>query len=272
VLNNRPWKKWLLIGVPGLLGCLIFTVAVESVVQRNGKAGTDGAPQTESSRPTGIGHDRYIKAVRAGVLEAPFNTTTVGAAFEGTFSACNWKSDESDKGVHFVEFTGRLKPETYREAFQRLYAPYQKCLTAPPPENPITVWQENNLRGPSGYRVSEMHDSNGNSCTADIASVVTCHDKDGKPFDENIAALPPDPKSCGMPPDEVVYSTVKFQFLFTADGQSFSVGYFDPAPWQNTSVMETTEQHGACIAHQGRVCVEWAPKLSLHDVMRYVYK
>jgi len=35
---------------------------------------------------------------------------------------------------------------------------------------------------------------------------------------------------CALP-DEVKFSSVKFQFLLTADDQSFTVGYFDQGPW-----------------------------------------
>lgn len=119
-----------------------------------------------------------VATVRNGLLPAgvlllvPYNTTTVGKAFEGTFLDSKWESKETAKGAHFVEFTGRLKPEMYKE------------------------WAD--------------------GCS-------------------HLKEKFPELKPC---PTEEEYSTVKFQFMFVADG-SFSLSYIDLAPWRFTKLVSS---------------------------------
>jgi hypothetical protein len=249
-------------------------------VYKIGGAVSDASPAAPPSVPWG---DSLVSLVRKGVLNAPYNTTTVGQAFEATFTDCKWNSNTSAKGERFVEFTGRLKPEMYKDTFDSTVgAAYQSCLAAPPPENSIKAWYSAKAprekippRGLGALpqpRANVVHDSNGDSCNVDVDPggqtidgywrwstpeqsafyVITCRDRDGKPLDvANIATLPPEPKpSCGARPDEVAYSTVIFQFLFTADERSFRLGYFDPSPWYHVYAVGTKPD----------------------DVMGYIYK
>jgi len=64
--------------------------------------------------------DKYISAVRQGTM-AGHDTTTIGKAFEATFRNPQWQSGETSKGARFVEFTGMLPEEVYKES-------YNKCL------------------------------------------------------------------------------------------------------------------------------------------------
>jgi hypothetical protein len=251
--NNRL-RNWILIAAAGALGLSVLGgIALQkigSAAARTEKTVSMEAPtETSPSSPVVPLGDRYVSVVRKGVLGAPYNTTTVGKAFEATFTKCEWKSDETAKGAHFVEFRGQLKPEMYKEGFESTVAkPYQMCLNAPQPENPIKAWYAAKISEQRPCCQDGKEDSSGNACVAMLTGggfdargisqgpmhyVITCHDKDGKNLDvTNLTALPREPKpSCGIPPDEVKYSTVTFQFLFAAGDESFTVSYFDPRPW-----------------------------------------
>jgi hypothetical protein len=313
---NRPpnghslIRTKILMGLGGLIACFLCFALIGALLQRKGAAETDDgsgshpSARTEGPKPVGAGLDKYIEGIRRGVLGSPYDTTTVGAAFEATFTNCRWKSNMSSKGERFVEFTGRLKPEMYQQAFDRIAkAEYQSCLAAPAPENPIKAWYAGKMTERLPCCQDGAHDSNGNSCSARIDPggswdenhhwrwatsarssfyAISCQDRDGRQFDaSNINTLPPEPKpSCGNPPDEVAYSTVTFQFLFTADEQSFRLGYFDPKPWEHTSLntykITGTTKH--CTTFRDGTCnAQWTSTRGTYDttaedVLTYIYK
>lgn len=80
--------------------------------------------QTKPPVPVDSIGDKYIATVKNGVLLEPYNTTTIGKAFEATFSNPKWSTFESAKGQRVVEFEGQLKPEAYKETFDHI----KKCI------------------------------------------------------------------------------------------------------------------------------------------------
>jgi hypothetical protein len=82
-------------------------------------------------------------------------------------------------------------------------------------------------------------------------------------------------------PNEIAFSTVTFQFLFAADGSSFSEGYINPEPWQHTRLFtfkETgTVQHVGSRFSDGSPNFQWTEhvgqsNVATEDVMAYIYK
>jgi hypothetical protein len=57
-----------------------------------------------------------------------YDTTTIGKAFEATFQNPHWEAGETAKGAHFVEFTGMLPENLYKERYMREVQENQKCL------------------------------------------------------------------------------------------------------------------------------------------------
>jgi len=219
-------------------------ISVEQIpVKFTVHATADDARQTPSFPKS----DRYVTAVRDGVLES-HNTTTVGKAFEATFTDCKWESNISDKGVHFVEFTGRLKPDMYKASFDNAY---ESCVTAPREE-----------------AKKRLH----------------CDDpREGRPIwpactQEQLASLPPrltPAEAATQCPNEGAYSTVKFQFAFSADGSSFSVGYIDLKPWEHTRLYRVLSG-GKYYKYEpgiGRVLASNEQiGVSPEDVLNYIYQ
>jgi len=147
--------------------------------------------------------DKYVAAVRSGVLAAPYNTTTVGKAFEATFTDPKWESKESDKGARFVEFTGRLKPEDYKDRFDR----HKSCVDAANSPNEILTNCSPMFGGEGGW--VGKPDFRHTHTDAEI---------------------------------EIAASTVTFQFVFdAAKPSSFRVGYVDLNPWANVPGIDTPE-------------------------------
>jgi hypothetical protein len=205
-------RRWILVAVSAVIGLSALAVSAMhkigiAAALAQPTASRADAATTSPSVPLG---DANVFTVRAGVLVAPYNTTTIGKAFEATFTDCKWESGQSSKGVLFVDFTGMLKPEVYREAFE---ATLKSALER------HTACLANNRDDPSSLKYCEL-------------------------------------------PDEQKFSRVKFQFLFTADGQSFIVGYFDPEPWKN--VFQYAKWNPNAIAGLNGY--------SLADVMAYIYQ
>ena len=191
--------KWILIVVSGMIGLSVLGGLALYKIGASVAAASPASVVVPWS-------DKYVSKVREGVLHSPFDTTTVSKAFEGTFNNCKWESYQSEKGVRVVQFTGRLKPEMYREALTIGIEDHNICLAHPP---------------------QYLH------------------------VDQ--------PEACGPVPDEIKWSTVAFQFLFTADEQSFKLGYFDPAPW----------------SHTGLRSYDWRDRpttLTEKDVLKYIYQ
>jgi hypothetical protein len=150
--------------------------------------------------------DKYVTAVKNGVLSVPYNTTTISKAFEATFSDSKWASKESEKGARFVEFTGRLKAEDYKKRFDH----HKSCVDGAEARNkPDEILTDcSTMFGGEGGWVG----------TPEFRHTHT---------DAEI---------------EVAASTVTFQFVFNAvDPSSFRVGYIDLIPWANVPGISSTE-------------------------------
>jgi hypothetical protein len=124
--------KWVLIGVAGLIGLFVLLGAAGMLIDKAGwkvpnaqTASTENAAPPPSASiapstpptPSAPQDDKHVATVRSGILAAPYNTTTIGKAFEATFADPRWRSFETAKGQRIVEFTGRLKPEMYKEDY-----------------------------------------------------------------------------------------------------------------------------------------------------------
>jgi hypothetical protein len=188
-------RKQILIRVA--VGAGLIFAAVLGVLALEGKI-----PQLSLAGRSLTQGDKYVAAVRNGVFAAPYNTTTVGKAFEATFTDPKWESKESDKGARFVEFTGRLKPEDYKQRFDL----HKSCVDAAKSPNEILTNCSTMFGGEGGWV--------------------------GKPefrhahTDAEI---------------EIAASTVTFQFVFdAANPSSFRVGYIDLNPWANVSGIDST--------------------------------
>jgi len=67
---------------------------------------------TTASASSGFTTSSAVKTVCDGVLPEPFNTTTVGKAFGGTFQNGKWSSFETPKGETVVQFDGTIPVST----------------------------------------------------------------------------------------------------------------------------------------------------------------
>jgi hypothetical protein len=257
--------KWVLLGAAALIGLVVLVGAAGVLTDKAGwkvpnvqtastvSAAFPPSNSTAPSTPSLPEDDKYVAAVRNGVLAAPYNTTTIGKAFEATFTDCKWKSKESDKGARFVEFTGRLKPEMYKEAFDWVY---NNCVHAP--------------REAAKDRLQ---------CQEERKPVIIMPCTEAQ-----LATLPPlltAAEAATRCPNEIAFSTVTFQFLFAADGSSFSEGYINPEPWQHTRLFtfkETgTVQHVGSRFSDGSPNFQWTEhvgqsNVATEDVMAYIYK
>ena len=196
----------------GAVGLLILMGLAMVANKRLAVVAPQDANASSSDAPSVFAADKYVAAVRGGVLAAPYNTTTVGKAFEATFVDSKWESKESAKGARYVEFTGRLKPEMYKERYDR---EYQHCVDAPRREAAM-----------ERFRCVE-----GGGTTWNDHPIAACTEAE-------LAALPPVltvAEATTKCPTEASYSIVKFQFVFSADGSSFSVGYIDHKAWEYTN-------------------------------------
>ena len=160
-------------------------------------ASTIAATPSAQTAPSIPEDDKYVATVRGGILSAPYNTTTIGKAFEATFTNWKWESKESDKGARFVEFTGRLKPDAYKETFDR----HKKCIDS----------------------AEARHDSAGAvfGCSGEFGGWAGTAEFRHAHTDAEI---------------EIAASTATFRFIFDAtNDSSFGVGYVDTDPWANVA-------------------------------------
>jgi hypothetical protein len=158
-------------------------------------ASTVAATPSAQTAPSTPEDDKYVATVRGSVLSAPYNTTTIGKAFEATFTNWKWESKESEKGARFVEFTGRLKPDAYKERFDR----HKKCIDS----------------------AEARHDSAGAvfGCSGEFGGWAGTAESRHAHTDAEI---------------EIAASTATFRFIFDAtNDMSFRVGYVDTDPWAN---------------------------------------
>jgi len=86
----------------------------------------------DCTKPSGIGGaiasaagdgcgDPDIVAVRDGTM-ADYDATTVGAAFDASFSKPRWKAFVGDKGQHVVEFHGRISKKLHADFVDTAFA------------------------------------------------------------------------------------------------------------------------------------------------------
>jgi len=72
----------------------------------------------------------YVEAIKSSTL-SKYNYTTIGKAFDTSFSGGTWKSFETKKGVIIIEFTGKITKETHNTAIQ-LYDDFHNEYDAKP--------------------------------------------------------------------------------------------------------------------------------------------
>jgi len=201
--------KWVLLGAAALIGLVVLVGAAGVLTDKAGwkvpnvqtastvSAAFPPSNSTAPSTPSLPEDDKYVAAVRNGVLAAPYNTTTIGKAFEATFTNWKWESKESDKGARFVEFTGSLKPDAYKERFDR----HKKCIDS----------------------AEARHDSAGAvfGCSGEFGGWAGTAEFRHAHTDAEI---------------EIAASTATFRFIFDAtNDSSFGVGYVDTDPWANVA-------------------------------------
>jgi len=67
-----------------------------------------GHPNSAPSDP-GAQSDPFVAIVRAGTMSG-YPQATIGQAFEAAFSDVHWHSQQAERGMHVVTFTGLLPP------------------------------------------------------------------------------------------------------------------------------------------------------------------
>lgn len=209
-----------------------------------------------------------VSTVKTGTIEA-YPTVPIGKAFEATFDDAKWRSDESDKGVRFVEFTGHFSKDALRKTeaiFQRCAAPIKDVHEMPNytfikriGQEPVPMLQKvSDARG-DGYGAASDHSSarwwqqsgawmsmmrmadenKGNE--ARIAELFNSNadsllleffGKIGPDFPnfDRFVREAGDITTCG--PHDGTETGVTFQFQFTPDGKKFSLSHIDMKPWE----------------------------------------
>jgi predicted RNA-binding Zn-ribbon protein involved in translation (DUF1610 family) len=263
--------KWVLVGAAGLIGLLVLIALAGLALQRLGVAPretnttptqqqqgeqTTAPSDSGGSAPSFSRFDKYVAAVRDGVMVS-HNTTTIGKAFEATFTHCKWESKETDKGARFVELTGRMRPDAYRETHDRAAARYQACLSDIEDVkrhyfSRFMVWKIETYEDSIGSLspgapdraervafqklIEEQKDDQEGIKRAYLADGQFPYLRAHYPYSDDDLAKYVSAKTnvaevCGAPPDESAFSTVKFQWTFTADGSGFELTYVDLDPW-----------------------------------------
>jgi hypothetical protein len=115
--SKRRTIKWL-VAIPiaglllsGLYGGIKGFIHPERYLSDKNTFDSSNTDRTKREFPQLL-EDSDVAIVKDGVLPEPYNTTTVGKAFEGTFENPKWKSFVSPKGTTIVEFDGTIKPNT----------------------------------------------------------------------------------------------------------------------------------------------------------------
>jgi len=130
----RQAGKWLLAGIACLGGIALLVVLAGLALQKAGSFPKTGADNSSASRqpsesklPALPQTDTFVSAVRNSVM-ARYNTTTIGKAFEATFTDSRWESGETNKGARVVEFTGKLPQSAYQKPYEELRGIYRDCV------------------------------------------------------------------------------------------------------------------------------------------------
>jgi hypothetical protein len=126
------------VSLPMLAGAVFSLASCTKPVNGNARSTTDSAKSNVnvSAKPTVSvpqipDADKYIDVVRQGTMTG-YDTTTIGRAFEATFRNSKWESGETSKGVTFVEFTGMLPENLYKEQYESDVQQNLKCVAAHP--------------------------------------------------------------------------------------------------------------------------------------------
>lgn len=218
------------------------------------------------SLPTGT---NLVSVVKNGTIEA-YPSVPIGRAFEATFDNPQWRSAESEKGVKFVEFNGRLKSSKHKEVFDAALSEYHKCASQvdevhrmpnysflkhladkfyPGYEGGIAFGMAQANKG-NEARIAELYNSNSNpdAPTDSFKWELVLQDAGkigaGNPKFDRFVKEEGDIKKCG-PGTEEELAAVRFQFEFTPDAKSFSMTYIDLEPWKriNLSAREDVLQY-----------------------------
>jgi hypothetical protein len=259
--------KWVLIGAVGLIGLFVILSAAGMLIEKAGwKAFNAREPSSENTAPPagstagavassdGTREGPLVAAVRNGTIEE-YPAVPIGKAFEVTFDNPQWRSGESEKGVKFVEFNGRLKSSKYKAVFEKALSEYSNCaaevdevrkmpnysfvkyaagLNSTYGTDALKMAQEN--KG-NEDRIAELFNSSDAMGVTRLAGRVDEALKIGpgnREFDEFVKDYG-DIKICG-PGTEEELAAVKFQFQFTADATSFSLTYIDLQPWSGIGI------------------------------------
>jgi len=193
------------------------------------------------------GSKSRVSTVKAGTI-AEYPNVPLGKAFDASFDDPKWTSDETAKGVKFVEFDGRLKLSKHKEALDKEIAKYSECaamvdevkrtpnyafvkyVVSTMDQRGGNVFATATLRTAemnkySDEQIAELYNSDPGHVffSGNIGSGSSVIDK----FVKKIGDL----SVCG--PDSVEkLASVKFQFQFTPDGKSFSLTFVDMLPWK----------------------------------------
>jgi len=232
------------VALPVLVGTVFSLASCTKPVSGNGQPST-GAAQSDStnvakrpaaapSAPQIPDADKYISAVRQGTMTG-YNTTTIGKAFDATFQNPQWESGETAKGSHFVEFTGMLPENLYKERYTREVQENQKCLaeleqlTKNPPYSDYTKvsgWSSRVEYEEKMRRKQEL-ERDGFAALKDSSPEAQ---KFKNFYDITISRKR---SECGESPEaEETYAKATFQWTFTVDGKSFELTYMDTTPWE----------------------------------------
>lgn len=216
-----------------------------------------------------------VSAVKNGTIEA-FPTVPLGKAFDATFSDAKWRSDESDKGVKFVEFTGHFSKDALNKSeaiYQGCAAPIREVHEMPNyifikriGQEPVPMLQkvaDARADGDGGDHSSahwwrqagawtdmmRMADENKgnevriaelfNSSADNLLLEFFGKIGPGFPNFERFVREAGDITACG--PHDGTETTVTFQFQFTPDGKTFSLSYIDMKPWKRINVYSPEE-------------------------------
>jgi hypothetical protein len=169
---------------------------------------------------------REIATIREAVM-AGYNTTTIGKAFEATFQDPHWEAGETAKGAHFVEFTGMLPKELYKERYTLQVHTNQACLEF------LEILKKN----PPYHKFLELY----------RYTPIEELERDDFALFKRYLADPNQPvrqkfqefydteisnAKCGKSPEpEETYAKVTFQWMFSVDRKSFNLTYMDSKPW-----------------------------------------
>ena len=216
--------------------------------------GCNSTPQGQSlSTETNL-----VSLVKNGTIEA-YPSVPIGKAFEVTFDNPQWRSAESEKGVKFVEFSGRLKSSKHKDAFGTALSEYHKCAgkvdeVRRMPNYSFTKYLAEGNFGYHGTNAFEMAQANKgdedkiaelfNSSTDTVLIQMAGKIGPGNELFDNFVKQMGDIKRCG-PGTEEGLAAVQFQFEFTQDAKSFSLTYIDLEPWKriNLSTREDVLQY-----------------------------